>query len=112
MPEFQVMSNRPGIGHAVVARLKAGHDRYPMIDPLQIVATRIQGKPFPLGRYLRDKFHELVGVTKQQKAELLRTLNGRKYAEIDGQGVTSYQRIRKARIAAAQGRRIERIKAL
>lgn len=110
VPEFQVMSNRPGIGYGVVPRLKAAADRFPMVDPLTMTTHRIQGKQYPLGRYLRGKLYELLGVTKEQKADLICTLNSAKFAEIDSTGSTTYHRIRKARIAAAHGRRIERAK--
>lgn len=112
VPEFQVMSNRPGIGHGVVPRLAEGYKRYPMVDPQQFRVTRIHGKMYPLGRYLLRKFHNNVGVTDEQRKETIRTLNTRKFCEVMEQGQTTYQRLRKARITAALGRRIEREKAI
>lgn len=119
VPEFQVMSLRPlvkgepgGIGGKVVKRLQEGLQRFPMIDPLQVTQTRIEGKQYPLGRHLRSKLHELMEVSAERKQENLRALNTRKFCEVMEQGETAYQRARKARITAAQGRRIERIKTI
>lgn len=72
-PEFARMSNRPGLGATAMSVVRdsvltdAGLDFY---EELQDVPreVRMQGKKFGLGRYLRRKLREEVGVSEAEEA--------------------------------------------
>lgn len=72
-PEFSLMSRKPGIGFPFVEEIVNGLLR----SGLRTVPTvlRINGRFMVLGRYLRTKISEMIGITdeeKQAKVEQLR----------------------------------------
>lgn len=60
-PEFSVMSRRPGIGSRAVADVAAVLQHYNIAEKTQR-ELRIDGKKWPLGRYLQAKLAETLGV--------------------------------------------------
>ena len=72
-PEFSLMSRRPGLGFNFVEEICNGLLRK-CIRTVPAV-LRINGRFMVLGRYLRSKISEMIGITddeKQQKVETLR----------------------------------------
>lgn len=106
------MSLRPGIGMKVVPRIVTALRRFPQINPLDVTETRALGAKYPLGRYLRGKLLDSMGTSQQERQAHVQTLNARKFSEFAESGTTAYYDQRKARVRAALGRRIERIKSL
>ena len=70
-PEFARMSNRPGIGADAMGVIAdavltdAGLDEFAKTGDVP-AAIRMQGKKVPLGRYLRSKLRDDVGVSEKQ----------------------------------------------
>lgn len=74
-PEFATMSKKPGIGFGVVPRLKKSIDNALgstiSNETLQSLRQiRVHGKKYPLGRYLREKTMDALGVTEDQRENL------------------------------------------
>lgn len=62
VPEFSLMSRRPGIGSRAVAEIAAVLQQYSLEERTKR-QLRIDGKTWPLGRYLQGKLAESLGVT-------------------------------------------------
>lgn len=62
VPEFALMFRRPGIGSAAVAEISAVLQRYNLEEKTRR-EIRIDGKSWPLGRYLQSKLADTLGVT-------------------------------------------------
>lgn len=71
-PEFSLMSRKPGIGFPFVREVVDGLLR----SGLRTVPTvlRINGRFMVLGRYLRTKIAEMIGVTDEEKQAKLQAL--------------------------------------
>nr|CAI9750321.1 replication initiation protein [Cressdnaviricota sp.] len=61
VPEFSLMSRRPGIGSQAVGQIAAVLQQYNLEERTQR-QLRIDGKKWPLGRYLLDKLSDVLGV--------------------------------------------------
>ncbi|UOF77149.1 replication associated protein [Microviridae sp.] len=68
VPEFALMSRRPGIGHGVVSRIHASVIAAPSaVNSLSLKTVRISGKVYPIGRYLHEKTLERCGVSEDER---------------------------------------------
>lgn len=66
-PEFCCMSLRPGIGHGVTSRMVEVLEGKSLEQSLGVPSDiRIDGKRYPLGRYLRRKVEEKLGLSDSQ----------------------------------------------
>lgn len=61
VPEFALMSRRPGIGASAVAQITAVLQRYNLEKETRR-ELRVDGKTWPLGRFLQGKIAETLGV--------------------------------------------------
>lgn len=63
-PEFSRQSNRPGIGHGVLEKIAAVITRYNLLTPEGDVPVTLRHgtSHMPLGRYLRKKLREHMGL--------------------------------------------------
>lgn len=61
VPEFALMSRRPGIGSQAVAEITAVLERYDLEEKTKR-QLRVDGKTWPLGRYLQKKLADNLGV--------------------------------------------------
>ena len=61
VPEFSLMSRRPGIGAAAIGQIASVLQQYNLEERTQR-QLRIDGKKWPLGRYLLDKLSDVLGV--------------------------------------------------
>ncbi len=61
-PEFALMSRRPGIGARAVAEIASTLQQYNLQEGTER-QLRIDGRKWPLGRYLQTKLAEVLGVT-------------------------------------------------
>lgn len=75
-----------------------------MVSPDELGRFRALGGTFPLGRYVRDQLDKAFSVLPEQKRARIRALVERKFFETIGEGVTTVEAKRKARVAAAMGR--------
>lgn len=71
-PEFLLMSRRPGIGFDFVEKIVNGLNSRNIKSVPNVL--RIGGRIMVLGRYLKTKIAELIGITDEQKAEKLKAL--------------------------------------
>lgn len=64
-PEFSLMSRKPGLGFPFVQEIVNGLSN----SSIRVVPTvlRICGRIMVLGRYLRQKIGELIGITEEEK---------------------------------------------
>ncbi|UPW41895.1 replication initiator protein [Dipodfec virus RodF1_85] len=64
-PEFSLVSRKPGLGHDFVEEISNGL----LKSNIRSVPTvlRINGRFMVLGRYLRQKIGDLIGITEEQK---------------------------------------------
>lgn len=74
-PEFATMSKKPGIGFGVVDRIKTAFTTGPGSTILQesiptLTQIRVHGKKYPLGRYLREKTMDALGLSADQRENL------------------------------------------
>lgn len=73
-PEFARMSNRPGIGHKAMAAIAANLTKHGGAAALAgndvPFEVRVDGKRYPLGRYLRRTLREAVGWKPDMPADL------------------------------------------
>lgn len=63
-PEFMLCSRRPGIGHDVMKKIGENFKRKGEHLKHDIREMRVDGKKFPLGRYMKDKFDQSAGIGK------------------------------------------------
>lgn len=76
VPEFTRMSNRPGIGalamvDVAASLLEVENGRYVALQEDVPTSLMMGSKPFPLGRYLRRKLREELGLPPGAPPELL-----------------------------------------
>lgn len=71
-PEFSLMSRRPGIGFPAVERIVNAISTLPNRSVPTIL--RIGGRIMVLGRYLRQKIQEMIGVSDEEKQNKLKGL--------------------------------------
>lgn len=66
-PEFQRMSNRPGLGSDAMHRVAAQLKKYGLDKTIEDVPTTLRHgkKQYPLGSYLRGNLRELIGRDKK-----------------------------------------------
>lgn len=72
-PEFGIMSKKPGIGYGFVKKVKESLTTNPGCDILRlgsVRSVRVSGKKYPLGRYLREKMVESIGLSEDQKEDI------------------------------------------
>ena len=70
------MSNRPGIGAHFVTRIVSELRSTSIREGLRLTVPgqlRIAGKKLPMGRYLREKIREELGLSKKDVEEVVRT---------------------------------------
>lgn len=85
VPEFSLMSRRPGIGSQAVGEIASVLQQYNLEERTQR-QLRIDGKKWPLGRYLLGKLSELLGI-KFGTDDYVREL-GRYWAESRRSGLS------------------------
>lgn len=73
-PEFARMSNRPGIGANAMSVLAdtihTDNGLHSLVDGDVPMELRHNGKMWPLGRYLREKLREEIGMTDEQREQI------------------------------------------
>lgn len=91
-PEFARMSLKPGLGADAMPRY-AGLvvKENALLEETKDVpaAIRLAGKEYPIGRYLRDKLREAVGMPKGQSREAAEAAFAKRYAESQTPGYSS-----------------------
>lgn len=97
LPEFRIMSQKPGIGHSVVAKVALAAQTHGS-DPMQLTAIRIDGQIYALGKYLKEKIRKKLNVDEMQRKaynvkEMLRQA-GKKWSR----SVTDYEAERKSKL--------------
>lgn len=77
-PEFARMSLKPGIGaialDSIAAAVKYGLEKELLDDNEIPTQVKVQGKSWPLGRYLSQKLREALGRSKETPKEVLENL--------------------------------------
>lgn len=109
-PEFQLMSRGrekgQGLGAGIVTRM---HEQVlagsvPADRLGHLTQVRIEGKVWPLGRYLTGLFRERIMWSRTNNSERIRALIGEQHAKVVAEGAATYLQKRRARAKASQGR--------
>lgn len=66
-PEFARMSNRPGLGSSLIEDVASTMLQYGLDKPEHLPSVLQHGKKrWPLGRYLRNRLRERLGISKEE----------------------------------------------
>lgn len=109
LPEFGLMSRRPGIGHSAIesfahsieiqpgatASLKAGW----VPDTFAVGRTK-----YPMDRFVKSKLYSRLNVSKSQIQEKNRSLNEKQWAIKVLTSTDEYEKIRRGRVEQQNGR--------
>lgn len=101
--EFSLMSRKPGLGHGIVERLDNAYKTtagQAALSKHDFIATafRTAGNKYPLGKYLKGKCLDRVGITVQQQNNYLHAAFEQAYEERRGKTRTEIRVERQARI--------------
>ncbi len=99
-PEFQCMSLKPGLGYGSVNTFKKSLEttsgKY--VDVQDISHIRMANNKYPLGRYLKEKLRNTMGVEKKERKEYNRKTMYKIAGKQAHQNVTQYQKERKSKV--------------
>lgn len=100
--EFSLMSKNPGLGHGVVERIKRAYEteqgRAALAkEPWISGRIRVDGRIYPLGKYLQNLCLEIAGIDAGQKSDHLLSVITTKIEENRGKTRSEIQVERKAR---------------
>lgn len=103
-PEFATMSRKPGLGYGVVARIASAYHSVSGQAALEEEGwiserLRIAGVKYPLGRYLREKTIERLGLSEDARENHKLQVMLRRYEQ-----TTLRPRERNARLLAQEGK--------
>lgn len=109
VPEFSLMSKRPGLGFGIVKKLVESYKTHSgklVLKQQGWFGERVRiGKTiYPLGRYLMDKVQEDLKLDKAQKKVYNRNKMFEVYARKSKETTTVYEKKRKAKVTAQMGR--------
>lgn len=109
-PEFSIMSKRPGLGFGVVSRVRRAYETEEGKEAIKEVGwfsegVRIGGKKYALGRYLKSKIEEGLGLDKEQKKAHRKKYMFKMYAIKEGSTI-QYEVKRKAAVEQQMGRNL------
>lgn len=109
LPEFSLMSLRPGIGHGVVSRVCAAYDSEKgeaAFDKVGWITERLRldGKQYHYGRYIKTKILDRMGIEKEIRKVHHAEVQAKVMDSEAGMDQATVDRARKTKCMAEEGR--------